>query len=527
MCQYGAFSKRVLDTENIYHHFELRCLRPCYIITDIDQLIAEGFSIFINNLVSVYFIVGVISKTLQAPANDKSLCVDVSQHLESKNVTFLSIPSDCARTSELLQEDLSGRSSSESISNHLEELDSLQYGGGTDPTALSGQEVKALLDRLPQNGRLSDQYTERHQRNISDFIVLVIKIGSTVVALPPIVTNLARMAMRDSTVVSKKPNETIINCLLTDDPLKHRLEKMAVEKFRSLDKNGRAVWARMEIRYDKDSGSLHLIDFGTPLLFHRRGAPADPSLLVVYEALAGAENALFDILVSTCRSFQGLPDTATVSIAYDEMAPVYDEVITTQEVYSNMYKHLIRTFDFRGTILDLACGTGMFARCLRAAGVRTTISGIDISPASILRAQRYYDTPIMLGDIWTEMMKEDSTRYDHISCFGALHFFDAIDFTALLVRMLMRARKSVSFEVDDLSQEYLDRIELAEGPGWRNYNNIEALQAFGVPKGWAKVLEKRTKLYRSPATGVEVSCIQVRFERMAPSALEPMRCIWG
>lgn len=347
--------------------------------------------------------------------------------------------------------------------------------------------------RPPEDTRVSEQ----------NFAVLVIRIGKRVTALAPI-----RLSDPEGATKEQKMS----GYLIIDEPLRRRLEETAVRAFESHDAQNRHAWARIDIRSsDSSCDTLLISGITAPVIFTRRGSPIDETLLLAREAFAGAELSLLDLLVSTKRH---RPDTRTVAVAYDEMAPVFDSVITTQETYHDMYKHYIRNFSFSGTILDLACGTGMFARCLRDAGIKSyTITGVDISPASIALAQPHYTNPCVLADLWTQIMSTPPKSYDHITCFGAMHFFDAADFTALLARMLICAVCSVSFEVDDLSQEYLDRILAAEGPDWQNFNNLGALRDFGVPKGWKKVLERRVSLYKSPATGIEVECIQIRFER--------------
>jgi hypothetical protein len=82
--------------------------------------------------------------------------------------------------------------------------------------------------------------------------------------------------------------------------------------------------------------------------------------------------------------------------------------------------------------------------------------------------------------------------------------------------MFMLARKSVTFEVDDLGQEYIDEIKRNHGDLWFNANHIEAVEEFGTPKGWRKVYHERKYLYKSPhaPTTGDIFGYPMRFERV-------------
>ncbi|TKW51333.1 hypothetical protein CTA1_10988 [Colletotrichum tanaceti] len=67
--------------------------------------------------------------------------------------------------------------------------------------------------------------------------------------------------------------------------------------------------------------------------------------------------------------------------------------------------------------------------------------------------RKYYKQPIHLEPIEEFIMTADP--HDHIACFNSLHYLSPVFFTAVLSRMFMLARKSVSFEVDDMPREHV------------------------------------------------------------------------
>jgi hypothetical protein len=80
--------------------------------------------------------------------------------------------------------------------------------------------------------------------------------------------------------------------------------------------------------------------------------------------------------------------------------------------------------------------------------------------------------------------------------------------------MFMLARKSVTFEVDDLDPEYLGMLRKHNGGDQAfDFNNVQAVQEFGIPKGWCRVYRDRKHLYTSPTTKTDVFGYLMRFER--------------
>jgi hypothetical protein len=57
--------------------------------------------------------------------------------------------------------------------------------------------------------------------------------------------------------------------------------------------------------------------------------------------------------------------------------------------------------------------------------------------------------------------------------------------------MFMLARKSVTFEIEDIGQEYIARIKRKYGDLYLTANHIEAVEEYGTPKGWEKVYHER------------------------------------
>lgn len=78
----------------------------------------------------------------------------------------------------------------------------------------------------------------------------------------------------------------------------------------------------------------------------------------------------------------------------------------------------------------------------------------------------------------------------------------------------MLARKSVTFEIDDLSEAYIAGAKKYAGDLFFNANHTQDLEKFGIPHGWKRVYYKQEFLYTSPHINVDVDGYAVRFERV-------------
>jgi ubiquinone/menaquinone biosynthesis C-methylase UbiE len=93
-------------------------------------------------------------------------------------------------------------------------------------------------------------------------------------------------------------------------------------------------------------------------------------------------------------------------------------------------------------VLDLACGSGIYARPFAHEVAGGMVVGLDLSPAMLRHARRAaaaerLDTlHLVRGDAMA--LPFPSARFDHVNCCGALHLFpDAADALAEMRRVLL------------------------------------------------------------------------------------------
>lgn len=101
---------------------------------------------------------------------------------------------------------------------------------------------------------------------------------------------------------------------------------------------------------------------------------------------------------------------------------------------------------------------------------------------------------------------------DHVVCFGALGFLDAAELNAVLARMFMLARKSITFDAADPSAECID--DLFQKSGCVEDNHAKRIEDFGVPRGWRLVHRKREFLFTARTVSHDVYGYATRYERV-------------
>ena len=76
----------------------------------------------------------------------------------------------------------------------------------------------------------------------------------------------------------------------------------------------------------------------------------------------------------------------------------------------------------------------------------------------------------------------------------------------------MLACRSITLTIDDMTDELIRKSTETHGE-LLSLNHVQALEEFGVPKGWKLVYKKYGKMFTSPSLGLEVSGYGVRFEK--------------
>ena len=349
---------------------------------------------------------------------------------------------------------------------------------------------------------------------------VVIEMGTNIVALEPAEyvfpsnTPSEKAFLTFDNKFHKVGSGEIRTRLVTDEPRRTNIQKAACLAFKVAGMGNGGGWGRTDMRVDSRTGKVYALEVNHfPTVFYPGGMYTSDK--VIARTYPGAQAALFDMLVATKLIQMKAIDKSHEGVAgfFDTFSPTYNNMWGA-ETFSFIREEMMR-FDWSGSVLDLACGTGWLGKCIREAGHSARVTGVDISPkmAASEACREYYERPVVIEPMESNIMSAEPNVYEHICCFNGFQFLEPSTFTAVLSRMFMLAEKSVSFETDDLPQEHLDLFKERSGGGLM-YNNMETGRRFGTPMGWRKVLERPSKLFHSPHFGGDVHGCFFRFERV-------------
>ncbi|KAG8425614.1 hypothetical protein J3458_002297 [Metarhizium acridum] len=262
-------------------------------------------------------------------------------------------------------------------------------------------------------------------------------------------------------LVQKRHNPTLFE----------RLQQVATEAFTVSSCIGSNMGCDVDLRATP-AGEVFAIEVNPqPAAFMPEGKFHD---LPIIHSLPGGHPAVINIFIA--NHMLGQPDQWShqpkIASGYDGLAPKYDTILSQMTSLPASFKRLADRFEFSGTVLDLACGTGLFGRVLAESKEPCSLAafkknhrllGCDISPGmlEICRSSGVYDA-LYTESMETTLLKissSDAKSVDHITCFSSIHFLRPEMFSFVMVLCFALANKSVTISVDDIPDVYNETLK--------------------------------------------------------------------
>lgn len=367
-------------------------------------------------------------------------------------------------------------------------------------TPFSASESNIDLPRLPLSKSTVQSYQD------VDFSVLVVLMGQTACALTPL--------------QYQGPAEDSWRLAPLSD-VSDRLKQIAVSIFEKIRGTEYLGYLSTNFHVDKISGATTITNVNlSPRLFYAKdNSPWDSEL--IEKAFPGGHAAFFEALLSArlSRIPHYVMRNEGCARQHNRLARLYYTILDSTNVTHNRLTPFVGKYDYNGTVLDCCSGSGEFARFANEAGVKAKYSALDYSVemTELPYSKKLYEQPFIIGPVQEVLTR--AGMHDHVVCFGSLHLLQPFDFVSTISQMFLRARKSVTFDVDDLSDTYIKNFPDASSEKcWEkleyNHNNVASAFLFGVPAGWRAVLHgERRYAYCSLVMKEDVYTHSFRFER--------------
>ncbi|KFY99105.1 hypothetical protein V500_01477 [Pseudogymnoascus sp. VKM F-4518 (FW-2643)] len=366
-------------------------------------------------------------------------------------------------------------------------------------------------DPEPQNDIIVQEYVEG-----SDYCCVVVEMGNTPVALPPMVWRYAEAAKEQflSRDVKWHPAAREEVFPRSSNPnLFDRIRQAAAAAFYTNEMSG-CSWCDVDIHVG-DGGVITVIEVNPmPLIFQVGNQSADT---VIRDFFPGGHQALLNGAIANyfLRHAPRFETVQRVAATYDSFAAAYDGSISHQESAMTNIRDVACKYSYEGVVLDLGCGTGLIGRLHneeKGHGSATFI-GVEISSKmrDVCIEHKAYQA-VILGPV-QKILPAYLKPVDHIVCMGTLHFLSTYELSLVLSRSFLLARRSVTISVDEIPSVYNESLKASGRGHMESLDHLAGVEAFGTPVGWKLADRWRRFSWKSPTTGVEVYTSVFRFER--------------
>ncbi|KAF8475506.1 hypothetical protein BDZ91DRAFT_709798 [Kalaharituber pfeilii] len=525
------------------HTFEHRWLLKATAKEQIDTIVAEGFDLYIN--------------ALWGQHEDSIAGIDAVKYLENKNVPFVGCPSriqertkldfyrDAQKAGVRVPETGIGKCKfpvfvkpakccasmyldEKSVCYTQEELDT--------QLAILNEKLEAGRKIARENAEQApppDEVDIVVQEYIDglDFSCVIIEMMDTPIALAPTLYRYPSSLQNSKTPfltfgVKFHPELREVPLLRSENPkLFDELQALAIASWKANKMEG-GSWGNVDMRRRASDGKLFAIEVNPmPAVF----IPGEHKFEdAVIETFPGGHPGLINILIETAltRHHGNSSVPAQVATSFDVFAPTY-EVSAQANGMTTRYSQIHSTWDFSGSVLDVACGTGIFPRSLRGMPSSskdprkgTVFTGVDVSKGMLEVAQEDPQGPLYaeahVGPM-QEILPRLTGPYDHVVCLLALQFVSPTLLSLVLARFFQLAQKSVTFTADEMTEDYNQGLRDLGRPWMVGWNHAERVVKFikHLPPGWKFVEDHGIKMdWVSPHVGHAIKVPLYRFERV-------------
>lgn len=350
--------------------------------------------------------------------------------------------------------------------------------------ALGHQDAEQYANACESAGRDSTDIVVQEFIAGEEYSVVVIAMGESPVPLIPQRTKYKQVgdSARILTLELKFDAESGYELMSEDEnpALWKHLQETAVEAFTTKKMYTNGMGCDVDMRIGQD-GRAYVIEVDPlPVFFYPTGSQLEDT--DVKHGFPGGYRAVINTYIT--NYFLKNPESREARFA--ELASLFDEMPMT-DCAADANKEIIALSPFKGTAIDLGCGTGSFGRALKADPQNriTHLVGVDISNKRLDICDQEGGYCDLIHSRMESFLATRTESVDHIFCGSALEFLSLEELDFVLARCFQLARCSITILIEDpkMSQKY----NSAPWNAVHKYtmDHSEGIRTFQIQRGWS------------------------------------------
>ncbi|KAJ5660856.1 uncharacterized protein N7484_000228 [Penicillium longicatenatum] len=265
-----------------------------------------------------------------------------------------------------------------------------------------------------------------------------------------------------------------------DPALWKHLQETAVEAFTTKKMYTNGMGCDVDMRIGQD-GRAYVIEVDPlPVFFYPPGSQLEDT--DVKYGFPGAYRAVINTYITNYF----LKNPGVRGARFAELASLFDEMPMTS-CAPDQTTEITALSSFKGTALDLGCGTGSLGRALKSNPRNriTHLVGVDISKKMLGICHQEGGYCDLIHDRMESFLATRTETVDHIFCASALEFLPMEELDFVLARCFQLATRSITVVIENpkSSQKY----NSAPWNGVQKYtmDHSESIRTFQIQRSWS------------------------------------------
>ncbi|RIB21979.1 S-adenosyl-L-methionine-dependent methyltransferase [Gigaspora rosea] len=200
---------------------------------------------------------------------------------------------------------------------------------------------------------------------------------------------------------------------------------------------------------------------------------------------------------------------------FNKEADQYDERLGDYQFHL-LFDEICQKYNFAGTIIDIGCGTGLSGKTILKYNNGSRITGIDFAEEMAKKAIQsgYANVYVGLMEEIVPYLSNENKKFDHVIILGVIYHLSNDIATNFLSSLFEIAEKSITLEIDEITDEFLANIKKIQNFRAPFFNNIPIVERFHLPNNWKIVHKEKKYMWKSATTKDKIYGIFVRYEKI-------------